>query len=224
MRFLEEGTHKRINSKIMKTVGEIISTERNKKEISLEKLSQLTKIDIRYLEALEKNDFHSLPAETFIKGFIRNISLRIDKNPDELVAIFRRDYKQSEKLPQAKNITTRKNKLFFEPTRYLPYIVGSFIFLVYLGFQFRAVLTPPKLELQRPIANSVLTSPVEIEGITGVDSQLTIGEDMRIRPDENGSFTAKLSLPIGDTTLSVKSTNRFGRTTTKKLTFTIISK
>ncbi len=208
----------------MKTVGEIISTERKKKELSLEKLSHLTKIDIRYLEALEKNDFHSLPAETFIKGFIRNISLRIDKNPDELVAIFRRDYKQSEKTPQTKTISTRKNKLSFEPSRYLPYIVGLVIFLSYLGFQFRAVLTPPKLELQKPETNAVVTSPFDVEGITDVDSQLTLGEDVRLRPDENGNFSAKLSLPIGETTLSIKSTNRFGRTTTKKLTFTIISR
>lgn len=208
----------------MKTVGEIISSERKKRELSLERLSHLTKIDIRYLEALEKNDFHSLPAETFIKGFIRNISLRIDKNPDELVAIFRRDYKQGEKNPQIKTISSRKGKLSFEFSRYLPYLMGLLIFLLYLGLQFRAVLTPPKLEISKPVLNSVVNSPFEVEGVTAVDSQVTLGEDVRLRPDENGNFSAKLSLPIGDTSLSVKSTNRFGRITTKKINFTIISK
>ena len=208
----------------MKTVGEIIHSERLKKEITLEKLSHLTKIDIKYLEAIEKNAFHLLPSETFTKGFIRNISLRLDRNPDELVAIFRRDYRQSDQLTQPKSQSVKRNKINFEPNQYLPYIAGIVIFLIYLGFQFRAVLTPPELVVQKPESNSIVASPFEISGTTSVDSSISIGEDVKIRPDDSGQFTAKISLPLGETELAVKATNRFGRSTTKKVTFTIISK
>ncbi len=208
----------------MKTVGEIIHSERLKKEITLEKLSHLTKIDIKYLEAIEKNAFHLLPSETFTKGFIRNISLRLDRNPDELVAIFRRDYRQSDQLTQPKNQSVKRNKINFEPNQYLPYIAGILFFLIYLGFQFRAVLTPPELVVQKPEQNSIVASPFEIAGTTSVDSSISIGEDVKIRPDDSGQFTAKISLPLGETELAVKATNRFGRSTTKKVTFTIISK
>ncbi len=208
----------------MKTVGEIIHSERIKKEITLEKLSHLTKIDIKYLEAIEKNAFHLLPSETFTKGFIRNISLRLDRNPDELVAIFRRDYRQIDHLIQPKNQITKRNKINFEPNQYLPFVVGFLIFLFYLGFQFRAVLTPPDLLLQKPEQNSVVASPLEITGTTSVDSSISIGEDVKIRPDDKGEFAAKISLPLGETELIVKATNRFGRSTTKKVNLTIISK
>lgn len=208
----------------MKTVGEIIHSERLKKEITLEKLSHLTKIDIKYLEAIEKNAFHLLPSETFTKGFIRNIALRLDRDPNELVAIFRRDYRQIDYVTTQKTQTQKRNKISFEPNQYLPYIAGIIVFLVYLGFQFRAVLTPPELSLQKPEPNSIVASPFEIAGTTSVDSSISIGEDVKIRPDDNGQFTAKISLPLGETELSVKATNRFGRTTTKKVNFTIISK
>lgn len=208
----------------MKTVGEIIHSERLKKDITLEKLSHLTKIDIKYLEAIEKNAFHLLPSETFTKGFIRNISLRLDRNPDELVAIFRRDYRHSNQLTQPKPTPTKKSRVNFEPSQYLPFLAGFLIFLFYLGFQFRAVLTPPELSLQKPEQDSIVASPFEISGTTSVDSSVSIGEDVKIRPDENGQFTAKISLPLGETELSVKATNRFGRSTTRKVNFTIISK
>lgn len=208
----------------MKTVGEIIHSERLKKDLSLERLSQLTKIDIKYLEAIEKNHFQNLPSETFIKGFIRNISLRLDKNPDELVAIFRRDYKQDIKKTDLKNNSPKRGKLSLEPTRYLPYVFGALLFLAYLGFQFRAVLTPPKLDILKPVANSVVVSPFEVEGDTSVFTQISLGQDTKASPDENGHFISKLSMPIGETILEVKATNRFGRTTTKKISFTIISK
>lgn len=208
----------------MKTVGEIIRSERLKKEISLEKLSHLTKIDIKYLEAIEKNAFHLLPSETFTKGFIRNISLRLDRNPDELVAIFRRDYRQVDQLAQTKNQNSKRNKINFEPNQYLPYLAGIIIFLIYLAFQFRVVLTPPELSIQKPEPDSIITSPLEISGNTSVGSSVSIGEDVKIRPDDSGNFDAKISLPLGETELSVKATNRFGRSTTKKVNFTIISK
>lgn len=208
----------------MKTVGEIIRSERIKKDLSLERLSSLTKIDIKYLENLEKDNYHLLPSETFIKGFIRNIAHRLDRDPEGLIAIFRRDYKQNEKKPISKSLTPTRKKLGLETTYLFPIIFGLIIFLGYLVFQFRVILTPPSLELLKPEQNSVIVSPFEVEGKTSVDAQVALGEDVKLRPDENGFFSAKLSLPIGETTLQVTATNRFGRSTNKKVFFTIVSK
>ncbi len=208
----------------MKTVGEVLHSERIKKDLSLERLSFLTKIDVKYIDALEKNNYHNLPSETFIKGFIRNLSLRLDRDPEELIALFRRGYKQTEKKSDSKILPQKRNRISFEPSHFLPFIFGGLVFLIYLGFQFRAVLSLPKLDLQKPVADSVVVSPLEVEGDTSVDSLITIGSDVKVRPDETGHFTAKLSLPIGETSLQIKATNRFGRSSTKKIPFTIISK
>ncbi len=206
----------------MKTVGQIIRRARVQRGLSLDQLSHLTKIDTRYIEALELDNYSILPSETFAKGFIRNLSQRLDLDPAELVAIFRRDYR----LPDSGSTTKPHRRLVLpeNTNQYLPFILGALVFLVYLFFQFRAIITPPKLTLVRPYPDAVLVSPVEIEGDTVVDATVFINEETKLRPDSTGHFLARVNLPIGETIIEVKTVNRFGRTTSKKVPVTIISK
>lgn len=55
----------------MASFGETLKRERELREISLRQISEATKINIRYLEALEQNRFDALPGGLFNKGFIR---------------------------------------------------------------------------------------------------------------------------------------------------------
>ncbi len=205
----------------MKTVGQIIKSARQKRNLSIDQLSSLTKIDAKYIAALEADLYQSLPSETFAKGFIRNLSLRLDLNPSELVAIFRRDYRQPDR--EITKTIHRKNFTGI-PSQFFPFLVGGLVFVVYLIFQFRAILTPPKLSISRPSSGSVMVSPIEIEGDTTIDSNIFIGEDTQVKPDTEGHFFARINLPVGETVLNIKAINRFSRTTEKKITVTIISK
>jgi len=207
----------------MKTVGQILKTSREERNFTVEQLSSLTKIDAKYIVALENGDYNRLPSETFIKGFIRNLSLRLDKNPNELIAIFRRDYNQPF-LGKSKPKRIRRSLSFSFLTSQMAFFgLAILVFLVYLAFQFRAILTPPKLEISRPSSNSVLISPIEIEGITSADSVITINEDTRAKPDISGHFLVRYTLPVGETVLEIKATNRFGRASSVKVPITIVS-
>ena len=209
----------------MKTVGQILKSERLKKNISLEHLSILTKIDVKYITALENDEYHLLPSETFIKGFIRNISLRLDRDPSELIAVFRRDFRH----PQKQKVETHTHRKtspisYILSSQLLPFALGGIVFLVYLVFQFRVILTPPKLEITSPAAQSILISPIEITGRVEVGADITINGDTRAKPDPEGNFSVRLSLPVGETEIEINATNRFSRSTIKKLFLTIISK
>lgn len=209
----------------MKTVGQILKSERLKKYISLDQLSVLTKIDIKYIEALENDEYHLLPSETFIKGFIRNISLRLDRDPNELIAVFRRDFRHPQKHKTETHPHRKTSVLpLFLTSQALPFVFGGLVFLIYLGFQFRVILTPPKLNITAPLHQSIQLSPVEIQGQTEVGARITINGDTEARPDSDGNFAIKLSLPIGETEIEIVSTNRFGRSSAKKIPVTIISK
>ncbi len=206
----------------MKTVGQIISQARHKRSLSLEQLSSLTKIDSKYIEALEKDDYQSLPSETFAKGFIRNLCQRLDLNPNELVAIFRRDYKN----PEQPVVIKKRHRLVLGDslTHLFPFILGGIAFFVYLFFQFRAIVVPPKLSISRPAEGSVLVSPVEIEGVTVNDGTVYINDETKVRPDSSGHFFARVSLPVGETIIEVKIVNRFSRSTVQKIPITVVSK
>ncbi|HCQ31482.1 TPA: hypothetical protein DIU27_03830 [Candidatus Collierbacteria bacterium] len=206
----------------MKTVGQIIRTARQKRSLSIDQLSGLTKIDAKYIGALEVDDYSSLPSETFAKGFIRNLSQRLALDSDELVAIFRRDFRQP---VITRTIKTRHHFIFPKVSSpLLPFILGGLVFVIYLIFQFRAILTPPKLEITSPASASVLISPIEIEGDTAIDATIFINGETQVKPDSTGHFLARINLPVGEAVLEIKSINRFSRTSSQKIPVTIISK
>lgn len=208
----------------MKTVGQLLHTDRIKKNISIEELSLATKIDVKYILALEDDKYDLLPSETFTKGFIRNLSLTLGNDPKEYIAVFRRDYKSP--VDGIKKTSQRKTQKFNFPhlsSQIFPIVLGAIVFLVYLGIQFRAILIPPPLELNKPQSGSVLSSPVDISGTTSTDSLVTINEENVIKPDQNGNFQISINLPVGESTLTIKTTNRFGRSQINKIPLTIIS-
>lgn len=55
----------------MATFGEQLRRERQLREITLREVAEATKVNLRYLEALERNDFDHLPGGVFNKGFVR---------------------------------------------------------------------------------------------------------------------------------------------------------
>jgi transcriptional regulator with XRE-family HTH domain len=65
--------------------GECLRRERELRRISLRDVSEATKINIRYLEALERNEFTFLPAGAFTRGFIRSYARFIGADENEMV-------------------------------------------------------------------------------------------------------------------------------------------
>lgn len=207
----------------MKTVGDILKSERLGRGLTIEGLSRLTKIDPKYIESLESNQFDLLPSATFAKGFVRNLAISLNKDPGEMVALFRRDYQESFKAsPLLKRTKPFKLNQVLNSQATL-WIVGASVFLIYLVFQYRAVLTPPKLTLSSPTNNAVLSSPVTVEGETQVGAVIDINDGLKITPDSTGHFATKLTFDNGESKISITSTTRFGRSTTKTIPITILS-
>lgn len=66
----------------MESPGEYLKRERELRDISLEDVHYSTRIQRKYLEALESDDYEKLPHPTFIKGFIKSYCrfLGVDEN------------------------------------------------------------------------------------------------------------------------------------------------
>jgi len=69
----------------MASFGETLKRERELREISLRDIADATKINIRYLEALEHSRFEILPGGVFNKGFIRAYARFIGADDEALV-------------------------------------------------------------------------------------------------------------------------------------------
>jgi cytoskeletal protein RodZ len=69
----------------MPNFGEALKRERELREITLREISEATKINLRYLDALEHNEFDDLPGGVFNRGFVRAYAQYIGADPDALV-------------------------------------------------------------------------------------------------------------------------------------------
>lgn len=62
--------------------GEYLKRERNMRGVTLEEISRSTNINIRFLESIENDMYEDLPAEIFVRGFLRSYAkcIGIDQN------------------------------------------------------------------------------------------------------------------------------------------------
>lgn len=97
--------------------GQILRNARVDKGWSLTQAEEVTKIRIRYLEALEEEAYHVLPGTTYTKGFLRTYAKHLGINPEEVLTLYKDAEQQSEKpliiesLPSA----TRQKPQWIKP-------------------------------------------------------------------------------------------------------------
>lgn len=58
---------------------------REQKGITLAKASEDTRINTKFLEFLEKEDYKTFPAEVYLKGFLRIYAQYLGLNPKEIL-------------------------------------------------------------------------------------------------------------------------------------------
>jgi curved DNA-binding protein CbpA len=75
--------------------GSFIQKVREYKNISIDQLTKYTRIGRHYLVALEANDFHSLPAQVFVRGFVAQISRLLNLNEKIVTDSYMKIFKES---------------------------------------------------------------------------------------------------------------------------------
>ena len=81
----------------MASFGDKLKREREMRGVTLDEISESTKIARRHLEALEADDFQSLPGGVFNKGFVKAYAHFIGINEEQAVADYSSAHK--EELP-----------------------------------------------------------------------------------------------------------------------------
>ncbi len=75
--------------------GSFIQKVREYKNISIDQLTKYTRIGRHYLVALEANDFHSLPAQVFVRGFVAQVSRLLNVNEKIVTDSYMKIFKES---------------------------------------------------------------------------------------------------------------------------------
>lgn len=69
--------------------GAYLRSQRERRDLSLADIARITKIPRRSLAFLEDGAFESLPAEVFVRGFLRSYARCVGMDPEDTVARYR---------------------------------------------------------------------------------------------------------------------------------------
>ena len=92
------------------SVGSELKEAREAKKISLETISKKTRIPVKYLESLEKNDFDVFPSQTYAKSFIRAYSKVVGLDQAVMTQKFKSEVQPKEVRIEPMNIEADMEK------------------------------------------------------------------------------------------------------------------
>jgi len=199
-------------NKTMRTVGEILSTKRKELGLSLDDIEEETKIRRKYLEAIEKNEFSRIAEGPIVKGFVRNYSLALGLSPENILAIFRRDFRENEKgqiVPRGMIEPLDEKNFWWTPKTTVVTATAILIATVIIFFtrQYLSFFSAPPLEISSPKEGQVSKEKVVVSGKTDKDATVKI-DGALVSIAEDGSFKEEIVLPRGENVVTVESANR----------------
>lgn len=207
----------------MRTVGQMLKEEREKKLYTLDDVEKSTKIRKELLIALEADDFSKLPPSTFVQGFIKNYGRFLGLNEDKLLAVFRREFSDQKNPPKV--LESWKNpldnrKFYLTPTKLLSSVIVGVILLFfgYLWFEYRFLVGAPYLEVTQPADKvSVDATEVKVVGKTEPEAKVSIN-NQEVGVDFLGNFSEDIKVTESASTITITSISKTGKSTTVERT------
>lgn len=192
----------------MITAGEVLKRKREKLGKDLDVVSNDTKIQRRFLEYLEANQFDKFDSDIFASGFIKIYSKYLGLDVEKLLALYRRSRPENLKK-QGKTTTKPKKKKFnFVITPKLISILLIIFFLLgvvgYIGLQIYKFQTPPQLTISEPLNDTKTeTSTILVKGMTDSTANIEIN-GLPVQKDSTGWFEKEVELSPGVNTINIK--------------------
>ena len=93
-----------------KELGVLLRNKREEMGLSYAQISEITKLQPRFLEALENEEWDHLPSPAFVKGFVRSYARALGLAEDGLVALYQEITPQQNETPEIVLPSVNKRK------------------------------------------------------------------------------------------------------------------
>jgi len=124
----------------MDEIGQKLRNARIKKGYTIDDLQQITKIQKRYLIAIEEGQFDHLPGDFYVRAFIKQYSDAVGISSDDLLEEYKAEIPNSqptqEQAPEetkTRTIKEESNSFFSNLGNFIPQIVVGIVVLVIIG-------------------------------------------------------------------------------------------
>ena len=114
----------------MTSLGEILAKERAARGLSIDEVSKVTKIQPKFIKALEAEDFKPFSAPIYIKGFLRTYAQYLGFEPEKILTAYKESWARAELA--RKNLLPKKEYPFDISRSSQKYLIPvvSIIFIV----------------------------------------------------------------------------------------------
>lgn len=210
------------------TLGEKLKKLRSERRISLFEVSKHTKIQIKYLEYLEEGKYEKLPADVYVKGFLKNYGDFLIIDSGVLIRLYEKEKGIKKNLEKQKNGGKKVKQS--RPLEISSFVLTPRIIMIsaialltlggffYLYKEVGSFASAPRLVVISPEQNGSLSENfVLVEGITEKDAKLFIN-DQPILVNDDGKFRENLTLQSGANFINIRAVNRFEKEASQAIT------
>ena len=206
------------------TLGERMNKIRSDRRLSLYEISKSTRIQLKYLEYLEAGEYEKLPADVYVRGFLKSYADYVGVNEKGLVRLYERERnirRNIRKIDEEERIVGPVNLAKWVITPKI--IAGAAVFLlIFFGFfylyrEIDKFISTPKLVITSPENGQTVESEVtNVKGTTEKDSEVFIN-DQPVSINDGGEFQQEVRLQKGLNNITVRSINKFEKETTRSI-------
>lgn len=160
----------------MSELGQILKKTREEKNISLDEIQENTKIQRRYLEAIERGDFHMLPGHFYVRAFIKSYAEAVGLDADQLFEQYEEELPDFQKREEQVQVVPKRNRRTRPPIRagrWLSHVL-LYSFILLILFVIYVAVSNSQLFTSDP-DNTSVEDEQNVPGLPDVDGE----------PDEN---------------------------------------
>jgi cytoskeletal protein RodZ len=89
-------------------LGQVLQRAREEKGITLDDIQRITKIQRRYLEAIERGHFHVLPGHFYARAFVKSYAEAVGLDPNHIMSHFQADLPAQPPQEQVERLRRRR--------------------------------------------------------------------------------------------------------------------
>ncbi|MGB4834000.1 MAG: helix-turn-helix domain-containing protein [Candidatus Moraniibacteriota bacterium] len=201
------------------TLGEKLKKLRQQYRMSYTEIAKATRIQAKYLEYLENGTYEKLPAEVYVRGFLKSYARYLGLEDEAFLKLYDKERHirmnlGHESSPQVSTRYPAMNAWIITPRTVLAVLLVLVLggTSIYLFSEFRSFVAEPRLLITDPLPGvTVEGSVIMLRGQTDPGATVTAnGEPVFV--GDTGEFREEITLQSGINRILIRATNRFEKT------------
>ena len=204
-------TPKRLASS--ESFGEKLRQTRRFKNLRIEDISRKINISVKYLNALEEENFDNLPSGLYRKNFLKEYANYLGLDRAELTKELEASLVFNELNNPFSQKIVKKSKFLVFPKiiRNSLIALGVLICFLYLFIYFQKIISAPKLLITQPEKNLLIKeTSIEVIGQTEKEAEVKINGELVLN-NNDGSFSQTINLKKGINTITIKAKKKYSQ-------------